>query len=80
MTPLDLDATGQRRVKAVRILENYCLYVENQPVHCKLTYEPVAATGGGTAGGDATGGDATGGDAAGGDAAGGDAAGGDATP
>lgn len=35
-TPLDLDNTGQRRVKAVRILENYCLYVENQPVHCKL--------------------------------------------
>ena len=35
-TPLDLDTTGQRRVKAVRLLENYCLYVENQPVHCKL--------------------------------------------
>lgn len=35
-TPLDLDSTGQRRVKAVRLLENYCLYVENQPVHCKL--------------------------------------------
>lgn len=35
-TPLDLDATGTRRVKAERILENYCLYVENQPVHFKL--------------------------------------------
>jgi len=62
MTPLDLDATGQRRVKAVRILENYCLYVENQPVHCKLTYEPVAATGGAATGGEATGGEATGGE------------------
>lgn len=36
-TPLDLDATGQRRVKAERMLENYCLYVENQPVHTKVT-------------------------------------------
>lgn len=35
-TPLDLDATGQRRVKAERMLENYCLYVENQPVHSKV--------------------------------------------
>ena len=35
-TPLDLDATGQRRVKAERMLENYCLYVENQPVHRKI--------------------------------------------
>lgn len=35
-TPLDLDATGQRRVKAERLLENYCLYVENQPVHSKV--------------------------------------------
>lgn len=31
---LDLDKTGQRRVKAQRIIENYCLFVENQPVHC----------------------------------------------
>lgn len=34
VTPLDLDKTGQRRVRALRILENYCLIVENQPVHC----------------------------------------------
>lgn len=34
VTPLDLDKTGQRRVNALRILENYCLIVENQPVHC----------------------------------------------
>ena len=40
-TPLDLDATGQRRVKAERILENYCLYVENQPVHAKVVATPT---------------------------------------
>lgn len=34
---LDLDTTGQRRVKAQRIIENYCLFVENLPAHCRLT-------------------------------------------
>jgi hypothetical protein len=34
---LDLDHTGQRRVKAQRIIENYCLFAENLPAHCKLT-------------------------------------------
>lgn len=38
-TPLNLDETGQRRVKAERMLENYCLYVENQPVHSKISLE-----------------------------------------
>lgn len=33
---LDLDKTGQRRVKAVRMIENYCLYAENLPVHRKI--------------------------------------------
>lgn len=33
-TSLNLDETGQRRVKALRLIENYCLFVENQPVHC----------------------------------------------
>lgn len=41
-TPLDLDSTGQRRVKAERMLENYCLYIENQPVHSKIVAEPEA--------------------------------------
>lgn len=34
---LNLDHTGQRRVKAQRIIENYCLFAENLPAHCKLT-------------------------------------------
>lgn len=33
---LDLDKTGQRRVKAVRMIENYCLFAENLPVHRKI--------------------------------------------
>jgi hypothetical protein len=36
VTELDLDKTGQRRVKAVRMLENYCLFAENLPVHRKI--------------------------------------------
>lgn len=35
-TELDLDSTGQRRVKAVRILENYALFAENLAVHKKI--------------------------------------------
>ena len=35
-TELDLDKTGQRRVKAVRLLEDYALFLENLPVHCKV--------------------------------------------
>jgi hypothetical protein len=33
---LNLDNSGQRRVKAVRIIENYCLFAENLPTHRKL--------------------------------------------
>jgi hypothetical protein len=33
---LDLDASGQRRVKAVRLLENYALFAENLDVHRKI--------------------------------------------
>ena len=36
-TVLELDKTGQRRVKnAVRMHETYSLFLENLPVHCKL--------------------------------------------
>lgn len=35
-TPLELDKTGQRRAKAVRIHENYALFAENLEVHCKI--------------------------------------------
>ncbi len=35
-TVLDLDKTGQRRVNAVRLLENYALFLENLPTHCKI--------------------------------------------
>lgn len=34
---LDLDSSGQRRVKAVRLLENYALFAENLDVHRKIT-------------------------------------------
>ena len=34
---LELSKSGQRRVKAQRIIENYCLFAENLPAHCKLT-------------------------------------------
>lgn len=33
---LDLDGSGQKRVKAHRIIEHYCLYAENLPTHCKI--------------------------------------------
>jgi hypothetical protein len=33
---LNLDHSGQRRVNAVRIIENYCLFAENLPTHRKL--------------------------------------------
>ena len=33
---LELSKSGQRRVKAQRIIENYCLFAENLPAHCKL--------------------------------------------
>lgn len=36
VTELDLDKTGVRRVKAVRLLENYCLFAENLAVHKKI--------------------------------------------
>ena len=35
-TELDLDKTGQRRVKAVRLLEDYALFLENLPTHCRI--------------------------------------------
>lgn len=35
-TTLELDKTGQRRVNAVRLLENYALFLENLPTHCKI--------------------------------------------
>jgi hypothetical protein len=35
-TPLDLDKTGTRRAKAVRIHENYALFAENLEVHRKI--------------------------------------------
>lgn len=35
-TELDLDKTGQRRVKAVRLLEDYALFLENLPTHHKI--------------------------------------------
>lgn len=35
-TVLELDKSGQRRVNAVRLLENYALYLENLPTHCKI--------------------------------------------
>lgn len=35
-TVLNLDETGQRRVNAVRLLENYALYLENLPTHHKI--------------------------------------------
>ena len=35
-TQLNLDTTGQRRANAVRMLEDYCLYLENLPVHRKI--------------------------------------------
>lgn len=38
---LDLDASGQRRVKAQRLLENYALFVENLPVHRKFVPTPA---------------------------------------
>ena len=34
---LELSKSGQRRVKAQRIIENYCLFAENLPAHRKLT-------------------------------------------
>lgn len=36
VSDLDLDQTGQKRVKAQRLLENYGLFVENQSVHRKI--------------------------------------------
>lgn len=33
---LDLDSSGQRRVKALRMLENYALFAENLDVHRKI--------------------------------------------
>ncbi len=36
VTELDLNKTGQRRVNAVRMLENYCLFAENLPVHRRI--------------------------------------------
>lgn len=35
-TELDLDKTGQRRVKAVRLLEDYALFLENLPTHHRI--------------------------------------------
>lgn len=35
-TTLELDKTGQARANAARILETYCLMVQNQPVHTKV--------------------------------------------
>jgi hypothetical protein len=34
---LELSKSGQKRVQAQRIIENYCLFAENLPAHCKLT-------------------------------------------
>lgn len=36
---LDLDSSGQRRVKAQRLLENYALFAENLDVHKRITPE-----------------------------------------
>ena len=33
---LNLDNSGQKRVKAVRIMENYCLFAENLPTHRRI--------------------------------------------
>ncbi len=33
---LSLDESGQRRVKAVRLLEDYGLFLENLPTHCRI--------------------------------------------
>lgn len=33
---LNLDESGQKRVVAHRMIEHYCLFAENLPVHCKL--------------------------------------------
>lgn len=33
---LNLDETGQRRVKARRLIEDYALFLENLPTHCRI--------------------------------------------
>lgn len=33
---LSLDESGQRRVKAIRLLEDYALFLENLPTHCRI--------------------------------------------
>ena len=38
---LNLDASGQRRVTAQRLLENYALFVENLPVHRRFVPKPT---------------------------------------
>lgn len=45
-TTLEFDKTGQKRVNAQRLLENYCLIVENQPVHHKLFGSRSTTSGG----------------------------------
>ena len=41
---LDFNKTGIKRVKAVRMLENYCLYLENLPVHRKIIPQVESGT------------------------------------
>lgn len=38
---LDLDKTGQKRVKAYRMIENYCLFLENLPTHRRIRPQTV---------------------------------------
>ena len=42
-TILDLDKTAQARVNAVRVLETYCLMLQNKPVHFKVSLADQAS-------------------------------------
>lgn len=41
---LDYDSSGIKRVKALRMLETYCLYLENLPTHRKIVPQAEAGT------------------------------------